>query len=114
MYEALQTKNLYDLSHTIAAPLLAEMVYPWEALSGIHAFIARAGAALPAEEYDHPRETVWIHKTAKVAPTAFIGDEVIIGPETEVRHRLVIVEKVKDTPAIYPRSFARIKKAPLK
>ena len=35
-------------------------------------------------------------------------------PETEVRHRLVIVEKVKDTPAIYPRSFARIKKAPLK
>ena len=25
MYEALQTKNLYDLSHTIAAPLLAEM-----------------------------------------------------------------------------------------
>ena len=27
-------------------------------------------------------------------------------PETEVRHRLVIVEKVKDTPAIYPRSFA--------
>ena len=77
MYEALQTKNLYDLSHTIAAPLLAETVYPWEALSGIHAFIARAGAALPAEEYDHPRETVWIHKTAKVAPTAFIGDDVI-------------------------------------
>ena len=80
MYEALQTKNLYDLSHTIAARLLAETVYPWEA------FIARAGAALPAEEYDHPRETVWIHKTAKVAPTAFIGDDVIIGPETEVRH----------------------------
>lgn len=79
MYEALQTKNLYDLSHTIAAPLLAETVYPWEALAGIHAFIARAGAALPAEEYDHPRETVWIHKTAKVAQTAFIGDDVIIG-----------------------------------
>ncbi len=86
MYEALQTKNLYDLSHTIAAPLLAETVYPWEALAGIHAFIARAGAALPGEEYDHPRETVWIHKTAKVAQTAFIGDDVIIGPEAEIRH----------------------------
>ena len=35
-------------------------------------------------------------------------------PETQVRHRLVVIEKVKDTPAIYPRSFARIKKAPLK
>ncbi|MFR1436145.1 MAG: UDP-N-acetylglucosamine pyrophosphorylase [Acutalibacteraceae bacterium] len=86
MYEALQTKNLYDLSHTIAAPLLAETVYPWEALAGIHAFIVRAGAALPVGEYDHPRETVWIHKTAKVAPTAFIGDDVIIGPDAEIRH----------------------------
>ena len=35
-------------------------------------------------------------------------------PETQVRHRLVVIEKVKGTPAIYPRSFARIKKAPLK
>ena len=35
-------------------------------------------------------------------------------PETQVRHRLVVIEKVKETPAIYPRSFARIKKAPLK
>ena len=35
-------------------------------------------------------------------------------PETQVCHRLVVIEKVKDTPAIYPRSFARIKKAPLK
>ena len=35
-------------------------------------------------------------------------------PETQVCHRLVVIEKVKDTPAIYPRSFARMKKAPLK
>lgn len=35
-------------------------------------------------------------------------------PETQVRHRLVVIEKVKDTPGIYPRSFARMKKAPLK
>lgn len=35
-------------------------------------------------------------------------------PETQVRHRLVTIEKIKDTPVIYPRSFARIKKAPLK
>ena len=35
-------------------------------------------------------------------------------PETQVLHRLVVIEKVKDTPAIYPRSFARMKKAPLK
>lgn len=34
-------------------------------------------------------------------------------PETDIRHRLVVVEKVKDTPPQFPRPFARIKKAPL-
>ena len=29
---------------------------------------------------------VWAHKTAKIAPTAFIGAPCIIGAETEVRH----------------------------
>ena len=35
-------------------------------------------------------------------------------PETQMHHRMVVIEKIKDTPAIYPRSFARMKKAPLK
>ncbi len=86
MYEQLKTSRLYDLRHTIAAPLLEKTLYPWEALSGIRDFIEAVGQTLPAEEYDNPRPGVWIHKTAKVAPTAFIGDWVIIGPETEVRH----------------------------
>ncbi len=86
MYEQLKTSRLYDLRHTIAAPLLEKTLYPWEALSGIREFIEAAGQTLLAEEYDNPRPGVWIHKTAKVAPTAFIGDWVIIGPETEVRH----------------------------
>lgn len=86
MYEQLKTIHLYDLQHTLAAPLLEKCTYPWEALKGIQAFIEELGAQLPAEEYDSPRPGVWIHKTAKVAPTAFIGDWVIIGPETEVRH----------------------------
>lgn len=42
----LQTKNLYDLSHTAAAPLLAGTAYPWEALPKIGAFIQELGAAL--------------------------------------------------------------------
>ena len=35
-------------------------------------------------------------------------------PQTDVRHRAVIIEKVKATPRQFPRSFARIKKAPLR
>lgn len=78
--------QLFDLTHTLARPLLEQSTYPWEALAGIGDFILKLGAALPAEEYHRPAETVWIHKTAKVAPTAFLGEKIIIGPETEVRH----------------------------
>ena len=35
-------------------------------------------------------------------------------PGTEVTHRLVVIRKVKDTPPRFPRTWAKIKKAPLK
>ena len=35
-------------------------------------------------------------------------------PGTEVTHRVVVIRKVKDTPTQFPRSWARMKKAPLK
>ena len=82
----LETRALYDLSQTLAAPLLEKVRYPWEALSGIGAFIAALGPTLSQEEYASPRPGVWIHKTAVLAPTAFVGETVIIGPGAEVRH----------------------------
>ena len=78
--------DLYDLTHTQAAPLLEGVEYPWQALAGISGFILSLGSTLSAEEYDHPSEDVWIAKSAKVAPTANITGPCIIGPETEVRH----------------------------
>ena len=83
--EKLATKELYDLSHTAAAPLLAGTTYPWEALPKIGGFIRELGATLSLEEYGHPQEDVWIHKTAKVYPNNFISGPCIIGPEAEVR-----------------------------
>lgn len=82
----LSTKSLLSLEHTLAAPLLEECGYPWEALPKIGQFIAQLGPQLSEEEYLSPRPGVWIHKTAKVAPTAFIGDRVIICAGAEVRH----------------------------
>ena len=35
-------------------------------------------------------------------------------PGTEVTHRLVVIRKVKDTPPRFPRTWAKMKKAPLK
>ncbi len=88
----LKTVNLLDLSHTAARSLLERAVYPWEALSGISAMIKELGPTLDPNEYDHPAPTVWIHKNATVAPTAFIGANVIIGKDTEIRHCAFIRE----------------------
>ena len=77
--------DLYDLDHTLAGDYLRQFTYPWEALSGIGDLIAALGAALPAEEYDHPEEGVWVARDAKVYPTAYLGAPCIIGHKTEVR-----------------------------
>ena len=77
--------DLYDLDHTLAKDYLLQFTYPWEALKGIKAFILELGATL-GEDYEEVAEHVWVHKTAKVFPSAYLGAPCIIGPETEVRH----------------------------
>ncbi|MBE6996345.1 MAG: UDP-N-acetylglucosamine pyrophosphorylase [Ruminococcaceae bacterium] len=81
----LNVTDLLDLSHTLAADYLAGFAYPWQALDGIKDLILTLGPNLP-EEYEQRAENVWVHKTATVAPTAYLGAPCIIGPETEVRH----------------------------
>lgn len=78
--------DLFDLDHTIAAEYLKDFTYPWEALKGIGELIISLGKNLDPQEYDNPSENVWIHKTAKVFPSAYIGAPCIIGANTEVRH----------------------------
>ena len=82
----LRITDLLDLSHTMAGEYLSGFSYPWEALDGIKEFIISLGGKLSEEEYDEVSPQVWVHKTATVAPTAFLGAPCIIGAETEVRH----------------------------
>ena len=79
-------QDLFDLRHTQADAYLATFTYPWEALSGIKTMILELGEKLDPAEYENPAESVWVHKTAKIAPTAFLGGPCIIGAGTEVRH----------------------------
>ena len=81
----LSISNLYDLSHTMAAAYLQNFTYPWEALKGIKDMIISLGATL-GEDYREIAPQVWVHNTAKVAPTAYLGAPCIIGAGTEVRH----------------------------
>ena len=78
--------ELYDLSHTAASDYLKGFTYPWEALAGISQFIIELGGKLSKDDYTEVSPQVWVHKTAKVAPTAFLGSPCIIGANTEVRH----------------------------
>ena len=82
----LRTRELYDLTHTRARSWLEETEYPWEILGEISTIIRAIGEGLDPDLYDHPTEDVWIAKSAKVAPTAYIGAPAIIGEGTEVRH----------------------------
>ena len=77
--------DLYDLSHTMAKEYLTQFTYPWEALGGIKELIVLLGSGLSAD-YAEVAPQVWVHKTAKIAPTAYLGAPCIIGANTEVRH----------------------------
>ncbi len=81
-----KVKDLYDLSHTMAGSYLAGFTYPWEALKGIKDTVISLGQTLDPAEYTEIMPQVWVHKTAKIAPTAYLGAPCIIGAATEVRH----------------------------
>ncbi|MGN0363738.1 MAG: UDP-N-acetylglucosamine pyrophosphorylase [Bilifractor sp.] len=79
-------RDLYDLDHTLAGEYLRQFTYPWEALKGISELILSLGEKLDPQEYTEVSTHVWVHKTAKVFPSAYLGAPCIIGPRTEVRH----------------------------
>lgn len=80
-----QTSQLYDLSHSMAGDYLSGFEYPWQALAGIKCLILSLGESLGGD-YRQIAPQVWVHETAVIAPTAFLGAPCIIGPGTEVRH----------------------------
>ena len=69
----METKQLLDLNHSLAGDYLAQFRYPWQALEGIKEFILALGPTLPEEEYAQVQPNVWVHKTAKVFPSAYLG-----------------------------------------
>lgn len=81
----IRTMDLYDMSHSLAGKYLQDFEYPWQALSGIKALILELGPKL-GDDFTQAAPQVWVHKTAKVAPTAYLGSPCIIGANTEVRH----------------------------
>lgn len=84
--ENAKINNLYDLEQTIAKELFEGLTYPWEALSQISDFIKKTGPTLDPEKYEQRGEHIWVAKSAKVAPTAFLNGPLIIDEDAEIRH----------------------------
>lgn len=109
----LKTKELFDISRTIAAPLLQDCEYPHEALPEIGRFIKEEIAPHLDESYKEIGECVFVADDAKiwdnvtiVGPTvighgaeirpgafirgnAIIGDGAVIGNSTEIKNAIV-------------------------
>ena len=82
----MKTIDLLDLTHSMAEKYLQQFEYPWQALDGIKDMILTIGSHLSKEEYEEVQPNVWVHKTASIFPSAYLGAPCIIGPGTEVRH----------------------------
>lgn len=86
MYQQLKTNELLNLKETIAAEAFEKCTYPWEILTQITNEILRIGQSLPEEDYDRVGDDIWIAKSAKVAPSAYINGPAIIDKNAEIRH----------------------------
>ena len=84
--EECKIENLYDLNQTIAKDIFNGATYPWEVLPKIENFIIELGNTLSEDEYEKREDNIWIAKSAKVAPTAYIKGPAIIGKDAEIRH----------------------------
>ena len=78
--------NMLDMSQTIAGELFEGKTYPWEVLPEIGDFIRSLGPLLPENEYRKIGTDIWVHKSAKVAPTIMMAGPMIICEGANVRH----------------------------
>ena len=78
--------SLLSEENSIAYGIFEGKNYPHEALPFISEFIVNKGKTLDPEIFDNPSEGVWIAKSARVAPTAYIGAPCIIDENAEIRH----------------------------
>ena len=84
--EECKIKNLYNCEETIAKELIEKYTYPWEVLPEISEYILNLGEKLDKNIFEKRGENIWVAKTAKIAPTAYINGPAIIDEEAEIRH----------------------------
>lgn len=79
-----KTKEIFDITHTLAAEMLAKCEYPYEAIPKIGECIRSLSKKLD-DSYEMVGEDVYIAKDAKVWDGVTIVGPAVIGHKTEVR-----------------------------
>lgn len=90
--DMLRVREVFIAERTLAWDFLTQFDWPWEALPKIGDFINQLSSELDETEYQKLDNNVWIHKTADVTPTAFIGKNVVICRGAQIRHGAYIRE----------------------
>lgn len=80
-----KTKELFDLSHTVARDFLAELDMAHLALPRLGEIIEKIGASLSPREYERHGKCIYISRRARVERDAQIGEGVIICEGAEIR-----------------------------
>lgn len=85
MNEKLKTTALLSTDRSVAGSFIAQFEFPWEAIPHIKKMITGLQSLL-GEDYNEISEGVFVHKTAKIAESAYIGAPSIICAGAEIRH----------------------------
>ena len=104
---AAQKREAFDAaaSRAVAAlPLLCELCLPLVKVGGTFLAMKSVDSGEELKAASHA-----IQLLGGGVPE--VRDYVI--PGTDIRHRLILIKKIKETPKKYPRTFAKIKKNPL-
>lgn len=86
MRNNLAPSELFDLTKTIASGLFDGLEYPWQALPLLSRFILTLGETLPESEYERREGGIWIARSARVFPSAYLAGPLIIDEGAEIRH----------------------------
>lgn len=86
MTDDISVNSLLDLSKTIACDLFGGVKLPWEVLPRISEFILKLGPSLDKNIFEQRGDNIWIARSAKIAPTAYLNGPLIIDENAEIRH----------------------------
>ena len=81
--------ELFNLEKTIAKDLFEKVNNPWEVLPLIKDYILETIPSL-GEDYIKLKDDVYVHKSVKINPSAYIEGSTIICEGTEIRHNAYI------------------------